>query len=58
MVFSPNNQYLATGSNCIVNLIDIQSKSISYKFDNIHVCNIHIYIYTYYCIYQKINLNF
>ena len=40
VAFLPNSQYLVTGSwDKTVNLIDIQSKTISHKFDQIHSSN-------------------
>ncbi len=45
MTFSPNSQYLATGStDKTVKLIDIKTKTICHEFVNIHTGNIYIYI--------------
>ena len=40
MAFSGDGKYLATGSrDKTVNLIDLQSKTIYHRFDNIHSGN-------------------
>ncbi len=40
MAFSPNGKYLVTGSaDKTVNLIEIESKKIFHKFDEIHSGN-------------------
>ena len=48
MAFSGDGKFLATGSNDkAVNLIDLQSKKIYHKFDNIHTGN-NMCIYIFY----------
>ena len=40
MAFSGDGKYLATGSyDKTVNLIDLKTKKIYHKFNNIHYCN-------------------
>ncbi len=40
MAFSPNGKYVATGSfSKTMNLLEIESKTIYHKFDNIHDSN-------------------
>ncbi len=42
LAFSSNGKYLATGSwDNNINIIDLKSKTIYHKFDNIHSSNHH-----------------